>query len=167
MQAVIFSGVQASGKTTFYAERFLATHVRISMDLMRTRHRERRFLETCLQTGQRFVVDNTNPTAADRRPYVEAALWAGYEVAGYEFRPTARDALARNDGRSATTRVPVAGLLGTFKRIEPLEPREGFREILIVTIGEDGAFVVSGAPGAEGASGAPSATTSPKGVRPC
>jgi hypothetical protein len=35
---------------------------------LRTGHRERRFLETCLETGQRFVVDNTNATAAERRP---------------------------------------------------------------------------------------------------
>ena len=33
-------GVQGSGKTTLYRDRFLATHVRVSMDLLRTRARE-------------------------------------------------------------------------------------------------------------------------------
>lgn len=143
MQAVIFCGVQASGKTTFYVERFLATHVRVSMDLMRTRHRERRFLETCLETGQRFVVDNTNPTAAERRPYVGAARQAGYEVVGYEFRTRARDALARNERRNGRSRIPVAGLLGTYRRLEPLQVGEGFDELLVVEIAAAGGFVVS------------------------
>ena len=143
MQAVIFCGVQASGKTCFYVERFLATHVRVSMDLMRTRHRERRFLETCLETGQRFVVDNTNPTAAERRPYVDAARRAGYEVVGYQFRTPARDALARNERRSGRSRIPVAGLLGTYRRLEPLQAGEGFDELLVVEIAAAGGFVVS------------------------
>jgi predicted kinase len=143
VQAVIFSGVQASGKTTFYVERYLATHVRISMDLMRTRHRERRFLETCVQTGQRFVVDNTNPTAADRRPYVEAALQAGYEVLGCEFRASASDALERNGQREKAARIPVAGLLGTHRRLERMRHAEGFFRVLVVEIAAEGGFVVS------------------------
>ena len=143
LQAVIFSGVQASGKTTFYAERFLGTHVRISMDLMRTRHRERRFLETCLETGQRFVVDNTNPTADERRPYVEAALEAGYDVVGYQFLIAAGHALERNERRAGRDRIPVAGLLDTYKRLEPLRLQEGYGEVLVVEMAEAGGFRVS------------------------
>ena len=86
MQAIILIGIQATGKTTFYARHFLKTHVRISLDLLRTRHREARFLETCLETQQRFVVDNTNPTVADRKRYIEMARDAGYEVVGYYFQ---------------------------------------------------------------------------------
>ena len=143
MEAVIFSGVQASGKTTFYIERYLATHVRVSMDLLRTRHRERRFLETCLETGQRFVVDNTNPTAAERRPYLEAALQAGYGVVGYEFHIAAPDALERNNRRAGQERIPVAGLLGTYGRLEPLRMDEGYGEVLVVEIAETAGFKVS------------------------
>ena len=73
MEAVILCGVQGSGKTTLYRDRFLDTHVRVSMDLLRTRHREAAFLQVCLDTQQRFVVDNTNATAAERRRYVEPA----------------------------------------------------------------------------------------------
>lgn len=40
MQALIFCGIQASGKSTFYCQRLLNSHVRISLDLLRTRHRE-------------------------------------------------------------------------------------------------------------------------------
>jgi predicted kinase len=41
MEAVIFVGIQASGKSTFYCQRFFATHMRISLDMLRTRRRER------------------------------------------------------------------------------------------------------------------------------
>src|SRR5918998_1033254 len=43
MEAVVLCGVQGSGKTTLYRDRFLDSHVRVSMDLMRTRHREAGF----------------------------------------------------------------------------------------------------------------------------
>ena len=146
MEAIVFCGVQASGKTTFYARTFLKTHVRIGMDLMRTRHRERRFLETCVATGQRFVVDNTNPTAAEREPYIRAALAAGYRVAGYEFTSTAADALTRNAQRSDRELIPVSGLLGTLKRLESLSLGEGFADLRLVRIAPDGAFTVTAHP---------------------
>src|ERR1043166_435764 len=65
MEAIIFIGIQGSGKTTFYRERFSDTYVRVSLDLLKTRSREKAFLETCWKTGQLFVIDNTNPRAAD------------------------------------------------------------------------------------------------------
>jgi predicted kinase len=69
MEMILFIGMQASGKSTFYKERFFDSHVRISMDLLRTRNRERIFIQTCLSTQQRLVVDNTNPTRAERARY--------------------------------------------------------------------------------------------------
>jgi len=34
--AVIFTGIQASGKSTFYKEQFSRTHIRINLDMLRT-----------------------------------------------------------------------------------------------------------------------------------
>ena len=73
MEAVIFCGIQGVGKSTFFKDRFFRTHVRISLDLLRTRNRERIFLAACLESGQRFVVDNTNPTRNERSVYIQAA----------------------------------------------------------------------------------------------
>jgi len=76
-EAVIFVGIQGSGKTTFYRERFFETHVRINLDMLRTRRREQLLFKACLQSGQSFVVDNTNPLATDRARLFEAARVAG------------------------------------------------------------------------------------------
>src|ERR671914_1237159 len=110
MEAVIFCGVQGSGKTTLYRDRFLTTHVHVSMDVLRTRHREEAFLRLCLETRQRFVVDNTNPTAADRRRYVEPARAAGFKVIGYLVEVDPAVALGRNAEREPGRRVPVVGV---------------------------------------------------------
>ena len=82
MEAIVLCGLQGAGKTTLYRDRWLETHVRISMDLLRTRAREAALLEFCLSTRQPFVVDNTNPAPADRARYVRPARDAGFKVIG-------------------------------------------------------------------------------------
>ncbi|HEV8062248.1 MAG TPA: ATP-binding protein, partial [Gemmataceae bacterium] len=62
MEAVIFVGLQGAGKSTFYRERFSTSHLRINLDMLKTRHRESRFLAVCIETCQSFVIDNTNLT---------------------------------------------------------------------------------------------------------
>src|SRR5215217_4216219 len=142
MHAVIFCGMQATGKSSFYRERFFRTHVRLSLDLLRTRHREGLLLQACLVARQPFVIDNTNPTRQDRARYVEPARAAGFRVTGYYFDSSVEAALRRNAARAPSERVPIAGIRGTHKRLEPPNPDEGFDELFLVTIGESGEFVV-------------------------
>jgi predicted kinase len=143
MEAVIFTGIQGSGKTTFYRQRFFDTHVRISLDLLRTRHRERMFLETCLKTQQRFVADNTNVLAAERAVYIAAAKSSGFRVIGYVFQSKLRDALGRNAQRSGKQRIPVAGIVSMLKRMQQPALQEGYDELYSVEIGENNEFVVT------------------------
>ena len=138
----MFCGVQGSGKTTLYRERFLDTHVRVSMDLLRTRAREAAFVALCLDSSQRFVVDNTNPTPADRRRYVEPAREAGFRVVGYLVEVSDAEALARNTARAAARRVPAAALVGTGRRLVRPTPEEGFDELWHATAGPDGGWRV-------------------------
>ena len=144
MQAVIFVGLQGAGKTTFYRERFFATHLRLSLDMLKTRHRERRLLQACLETRQPFVVDNTNPTRAERLVYIQAAREAGYRVIGYYFQSRVEDCQRRNEQRPAAQQVPLRGILGTAARIELPSTAEGFDELNYVRIDERGVFVVEG-----------------------
>ena len=65
MELVVFAGLQGSGKSDFYINRFADTHLRINLDMLRTRRRENSILEASLKVGQRVVIDNTNPTTKD------------------------------------------------------------------------------------------------------
>jgi predicted kinase len=142
VQLVVFCGVQGAGKTSFYRYRFFETHVRVSLDMLRTRRRERALVEACIAAQQRFVVDNTNPTVAERRRYVEPARAAGFEVVGYWFQTHPADALAVNLARPLTQRVPVNAVLGTLGRLEPPTREEGFDELYAVRMDGDGGFEV-------------------------
>ena len=142
MEAIIFCGIQASGKTTYYQQHLLQTHVRISMDLLRTRHRERRFLELCLQTGQRFVVDNTNPTAEDRNRYIQPALAERFKVIGYFFESPLGEAIRRNAGRSGKGRIPEKGVGGTYKRLEIPRLSEGFHALYKIRLTPENQYQV-------------------------
>ena len=73
MEAVIFIGLQAAGKSTFYLRRFFRTHVRINMDMLGTKHRERLLLDACLAGKQPFVIDKVNAAATDRATYIHLA----------------------------------------------------------------------------------------------
>jgi predicted kinase len=142
MEAIVLCGVQGSGKTTLYRDRWLETHVRVAMDLLRTRARERAFLELCLSTRQPFVVDATNPTPADRRRYVAPAQAAGFRVVGVLVEVDLDRALGRNDRRDARRRVPTAGVAGTGRRLLPPTPEEGYDELWQATSAPDGGWRV-------------------------
>lgn len=71
MEAIIFIGLQASGKSSFYKEHFFNSHLRISNDLLKTKNRQARMLDFCFDTNMPFVIDNTNPTREIRASYLE------------------------------------------------------------------------------------------------
>ena len=142
MEAVIFCGLQGSGKSTFFKEHFFRTHVRISLDLLRTRHREKAFLAACLESGQRFVVDNTNPTRAERAVYIQAAKDKKFTAIGYYFSSKIEDALIRNASRPEAECVPDIAVKGTAGKLERPSRLEGFDALYYVAI-VDGEFSIS------------------------
>jgi predicted kinase len=143
MEAVILIGIQGSGKTTFYRERFSETHVRISLDELRTRERERALVRECLKDGRPFVVDNTNVLASERAIYITAAKAAGFRVTAYHFRVPLRAAIARNHRRAAGEKIPVPALIATLKRLQPPTVDEGFDQIYSVELGAENQFLVT------------------------
>ena len=140
MEAVVLCGVQGSGKTTLYRDRFLATHVRVSLDLLRSREREAAFLRLCLEQRQPFVIDNTNPTPADRVRYLEPARAAGFRTIGYLVEVDAREAFARNAGRAVP--IPPGNVAATARRLVPPTPEEGFDELWHATAAPGGGWRV-------------------------
>jgi predicted kinase len=142
MEAVVFIGIQGTGKSSFYQERFFHTHVRLNLDMLKTKHRLRLLLQTCLDAKQPFVVDNTNVTKEVRADFIAQAKAAGFRVVGYYFRSDVVSALVRNSGRLDSARVPDRGVLGTYKKLEMPQREEGFDSLYYVRIDATGRFEV-------------------------
>lgn len=141
MEAVIFCGIQATGKTTFFKERFFKTHIRISLDQLNTRNKELRFIETCIQTFHPFVVDNTNPSKEERAKYVSIAKANKFKVIGYYFQSKLAVALERNGQRLEKENIPEIGIRGTYKKLSLPSMEEGFDELYYV-IAENNTFTI-------------------------
>ena len=137
-EAVLLIGLQASGKSSFTRERLFDTHVRITLDMLRTRHRESLLFDACLEASQRFVIDNTNPTRADRARYIEKAKSQGFRITGYYFESAIDAALRRNASRPESTRVPDAAIRGTHGRLELPSLDEGFDSLFYVSLTTNG-----------------------------
>ncbi len=110
--------------------------------MLRTRHRERLLVQACVEAKQPFVVDNTNVLRAERAKYIEMAKKERFRVVGYYFVPEVRRALEWNNRRSGHRAIPIQGVLGTYKRLEPPRREEGFDVLCSVHINATGEFVV-------------------------
>ena len=103
MELVAFVGLQASGKSTFFRERFAESRQHVSKDLFpNNRYKNRRqehLLHAALSAGRSVVVDNTNPTPEDRRPLVRLGHEYGAKVLGYFFDASMSECLRRNEMR--------------------------------------------------------------------
>jgi hypothetical protein len=146
MEAVLLIGIQGSGKMTFYKERFFHTHIRLSLDMLRTRRRLDVLLAACIEAKQRFVLDNTNVTAEERARSIAPARAAGFRVAGYFFEPDLQNSLRRNEAREPRQRVPRKGFFGTYHRLQPPAYDEGFDALFRVRIPAPGLFAVEPVP---------------------
>lgn len=139
MEIIIFTGIQATGKSEFFKRRFYNTHVRINLDMLKTRNRENILVNACLEAKQPIVVDNTNPTVADRKKYIDAAKSKGFKVIGYYFSSGIGEAIERNEKRER--KVPAAAIRSTHSNLELPAFSEGFDELYYVKI-EDNDFIV-------------------------
>ncbi|MCU0491143.1 MAG: ATP-binding protein [Chloroflexaceae bacterium] len=142
MELIIFIGLPGSGKSSFYRQHFFQSHVRLSLDLLRTRHRERVLLQACLQLQQPMVVDNTSVTVAERAVYISAGHAAQFRVVGYFFQSRVAECIARNATRSGRERVPEVAIADASKRLVLPSYAEGFDQLHFVRLTEEQGFQV-------------------------
>jgi tRNA uridine 5-carbamoylmethylation protein Kti12 len=142
MNCVILIGIPATGKSSFFKERFVDTHVRINLDMLRTRKREERLVAACLEADISFVLDNTNPAKSTRGTYLALAKAKGVSVVGYYFSSHLEVALRRNSQRQGKACIADAGVRYVAARLELPSMSEGFDELYHVTLTETG-FSVS------------------------
>ncbi len=145
-ELVIFVGLQASGKSTFFRERFAATHEHVSKDLFRNnKNRNRRqaqLIEAALKEGSPVVVDNTSPSVEGRRAIIELGHELGAKIVGYYFESDVRRCIERNRLRAGKERVPDVAIYATAGKLVPPSYSEGFDELFRVRLAEDFTFEV-------------------------
>lgn len=142
MEMILFIGLQASGKSTFYKQTFFYTHLRINLDMLKRRSREEQFIQTCFDTQQSFVIDNTNLTKVSRFHYIQQAKQSKSDVIGYYFRADVDRSLIWNSQREGKARVPDKAILGSYKKLELPSYSEGFDKLYYVSINELEQFVI-------------------------
>jgi predicted kinase len=142
MELVVFIGIQATGKSSFYLDRFFRTHVRVNLDMLKTRNREQILVRACIEGKTKFVSDNTNLTEDDRARFIAPARAAGYLVHGYYFQSRAADALLRNGSRAEQDRVPDLAIRSAMRCLKTPKLAEGFDKLFFVRFGPAQGFVV-------------------------
>ncbi len=133
----VLIGLQASGKSTFYQCHLAKDFVRVNLDTLKTRHRERLLIEECRKNGRSYAIDNTNPTRADRARYIAPAKEDGYRVVGYFMESKIRACMERNAHREGAARVPEQAIAATSNKLELPSLDEGFDELYFVRIDGD------------------------------
>lgn len=128
---ILFVGIQASGKTSFYRENF-PDMVHVNLDELHTRNRERGLIDDCLDRGESFVVDNTNPTAKDRAGYIAKAKANGFHVYGFYFQSSIADCIDRNSRREGKAQIPQGAIAHTHRILEMPTYAEGFERLFYV-----------------------------------
>lgn len=142
---MLLVGLPASGKSTFYRERFAATHTLVSKDAMRRGSnkvkRQCREILGALSEGHSVVVDNTNVSCGERAEVIVIAKELGAKVVVYWFAESVADCRERNASREGAESVPLVAIYAAAKRYEEPSPEEGIDEIHIVRL-QAGRFVV-------------------------
>jgi predicted kinase len=134
---IIFVGLPASGKTTYYRSHFADTHVHVSKDLMpnarRRDDRQEQAITDALESGRSAVVDNTNPSPVVRAPLIALGRQHGARIIAYYFETAVKDCLVRNRQREGKARVPDVAIFVTSKKLVPPAVSEGFDEVHVVS----------------------------------
>jgi predicted kinase len=129
---IIFVGLPASGKSTYFREHFAATHVHVSKDLLGRGASQEPLIAKALAAGKSVVVDNTNPSPVVRAPLIALGRRHGARIVGYFFEVDVKTALVRNRQREGKARVPDVALFVTKKKLVPPSYDEGFDEIHVI-----------------------------------
>ena len=128
--AVIFVGMPASGKTTFYRENF-SSYEHVNQDTIQSRAKEEKIIEQLLLDRKNLVIDNTNATTEKRKSYIEKLKTRNYKIDCYYFDVNKDDCIERNKDRENS--VPKVAIHSIAKSMEAPSKKEGFDNIFVVS----------------------------------
>lgn len=146
MELLIFIGLQASGKSTFFQKNFATTHKLVSKDLMPNNKnrakRQAQLISQALQSGHSVVVDNTNPTVEERAILLGLGRQYHAQIIGYYFQSYVSRCLERNQQRQDKEKVPDVGIYATSRKLERPALKEGFDQLFYVKFADNNEFAI-------------------------
>jgi bifunctional polynucleotide phosphatase/kinase len=137
-EMVVFVGWPASGKSSLYRNKFAPKgYVHINRDIIGTT--EKCFKETkrAIEAGKSVAIDNTNPAASDREPYVELAKSKNISIRCIRMGTSREVAVHNNYFRvketdGAVRRIPAVAYNMFNKKLEEPVVAEGFNRVEVV-----------------------------------
>lgn len=134
MQLIIFIGIQGAGKSTFYKQNFVDTHIRLNGDMLKTKHRQNVLFNACLHSKTRTIIDKININKQSRQNFIQQAQLQHFEIIAYYFDVELKHAIKRNNQRTGKAKIPEIAIRGAYKRLELPEFDEGFHKIYYVKV---------------------------------
>lgn len=134
MEVIVLIGLQGSGKSTLYRKDYSETHIRINLDMLKTRNREKIILHACMAAQQSVVIDNANLTAEKRREYIELGKASGAKVKAVYLDVPVEVCLERNQQRGS--KIPDRAIHAAKIMVEIPDRKEGFDCVIIKSLEE-------------------------------
>lgn len=131
-QMLIFIGIPASGKTSFYNSFYKNDYKHINLDILKTRYQEKLAMNEYLKNNENIVIDNTNITKEERKKYISAGNENNYKIIGYYFKSSISECIERNEKRK--NKIPRTAIANKFNNLELPSFDEGFDELYYVSI---------------------------------
>ncbi|KAI8897375.1 polynucleotide kinase 3 phosphatase-domain-containing protein [Globomyces pollinis-pini] len=139
---LICVGSPASGKSSF-CKRYLPNHQRINQDELKNVNACIKTAKQALSSGQKVVIDNTNPTKDARKKFIDIAndktiaciyFNTDLDIAQHnkqyrELHPLIRELAGLGNGSEPYPHVPMIALYTFFKKFERPAIDEGFHHV--------------------------------------
>src|SRR5215469_16302970 len=123
MELIILIGLQASGKSTFFQNRFSDAYEPISKDLPKNsknkNQKQVERIERAFQEQHSVIIDNTNVTVHDRQALIDNGRRYNTTITGYHFEPDVTGSRTRNQKREGKAQVPEKVIFITVHKLEP------------------------------------------------
>jgi predicted kinase len=129
-EIIVMCGLPGSGKSTYMKEHLEDTHVRINLDMLKTRRKEKILLTTCVASGIKCVIDNTNVTRAERENYIDIAKLNKIPIKCVYIQKDVKTCISQNKLRPV--HVPDIAIYTKNKKFEMPDISEGFDEVIVI-----------------------------------
>ena len=123
-EVIIFIGLPGSGKSAYYKNTYLDTHIRINLDMLHTRTKESKLFDVCINGKISCVIDNTNIKIKEREKYIIKKTKESKIIGVYFDTPT-------NICLERKPNLKIA-IYSKLKEFEYPTLKEGFDEIMVI-----------------------------------